>query len=239
MRSDMKKVIVTRPRVGGGAKRKATKQGGREPMRPRLYDNKQQTDLLTPLKRFLHKRAGQLWNDVWSEICEHADYRTMMGEHLRRHVDQMVRKPTLGHDGQLYELGRVFDTTSPYFYREFYVDPRDGKLYAVQVIRHHHKQKTTQKVFQCDGKYYHKHDGLWFRVEMVEIPDKRWQNQHWSSLSDEFLKLNFHGDWYGWSLRAALQKEYGLSPNNLYWFCSSKQSANSKEIRKLHGEIKD
>lgn len=240
MRSDMQKVIVSRPRSGGGGKRKTSKQGGREPMRPRGHNNKQQTDLLGPLKKFLHKRAGQLWNDIWSEICEHADYRSMMGDHLRRHVDQMVRKPTLGQDGQLYdESGRVFDTASPYFYREFYVDPRDGKLHAVQIVRNHHKETPVKKVFQIDGKQYHKHDDLWYRVEMMEIPDRRWKNQQHCSFSDEFNKFGDYagtGDWYGWLLRDKLKAQYGLSPNGLYWYCTSKQSANSKEIRKLHNE---
>lgn len=232
MRPDMKKVIVSRPRAGGGAKRKTSKRGGHEPMRPRLYDNKEQTDLLGPLRRFLKSHAGEQWDDVWSEICQHADYRSMMGSHLRRHVSELVQHPRLEDDGLLYDNHGLFDINSPYVWREFYVDPRNGKLCTTQGRRKWKPTPEPKKVFELDGMLYHQYDGLWYRVKMQEIKSK-----HIWYVSDEFITLKRHtNDAYGWLLKDSLKKAYGLSPNNLYWYCVWKQSANSKEIKKLKKE---
>jgi len=230
MRSDMQKVIVSRPRVGG-KRRKNTKQGGREPMRPRgFYVNKEQTDLLSPLKRFLQKQTGQIWNDVWSEICQQTDSRSVIGNHLRSHVLEMVRKPTLGEDGRLYEDGRVYTCNS--YFHEFYVDPRDNKLYAAAVIsRKTPRKNSVKKVFELDGVQFHQYDGLWYRVEMREVPESWWQDASIQyRLPDKFLNYLI-GD--GWYIRSRLQDEYGMNSNGMNWYCISKKSANHKEVKKI------
>lgn len=243
MRSDMKKVIVSRPRVGGEGKIKRSKRGGKEPMRPRGYERKQQTDLLGPLYRFIRSRVGKNWDSVWSEICEHADSRSMMGDHLRRHVSYIVEQPSLGNDGNLYDsYGRIFDTTSSFFrHQEFYVDPRTKILCVTSQRRKYRPEETETKVFECDGLYYHNHEGLWFRVKMEEIPARQWESRWCPNISDEFLS-NTHPaafDAWSWLLRDNLKGKYGLSPNGLYWYCTEKRSANSKEIRKLHAKIQN
>jgi len=85
MRHDMAKVIVERPRWGGGMKfqRNAERKWQRVPLdeRPRAeaikerwrqskVTLKQLNENLAPLRRFLRSRVGRPWDEVYSEICE-------------------------------------------------------------------------------------------------------------------------------------------------------------------------
>lgn len=246
MRPDMKKVIVSRPRRGSGDKRKDwcrydEDAPSRERMKAHNYENKDQTDLLGPLRKFLRTRLGRRWDDVWSEVCAHADARSLMGEHLRRHVDQYVDQLRLGPDGVLYDkYGYPFKTESHWDYKQYYVDPRDGVLKAVTYVPWPKREKI-ELVLELNGQQYHKHDGIWYRVQMREIPAKRWHDQWPPQINDSFLGRFYtpRGDWYGWGLRRKLEAEYGFSPTGQYWFCVWKQSANHREIKKLRTKYSD
>jgi hypothetical protein len=76
------------------------------------YDGKSISDLLGPLKRFLHSRVGRVWNDVHSEISQQLDNRSLMGgRHVWTHVWQFVSLNCyLGADGLFYELSRYGHT---------------------------------------------------------------------------------------------------------------------------------
>ncbi|NWH09419.1 MAG: hypothetical protein HXY22_12395 [Alphaproteobacteria bacterium] len=99
MRPDMHKVIVERPRKGGGGQKKGRpvrdmdhlpKQEG---MRRRYHpfgDRKVFNDHLAPLHRFLQKSVGRKWDEVYSEICRDLDARNVVQDHLRLHVKQEV-----------------------------------------------------------------------------------------------------------------------------------------------------
>ena len=47
-------------------------------------------DRLSPLYRYLEKNCGRPWNDVFSEMCQHIDLRTIRGYHLWTHIDSYV-----------------------------------------------------------------------------------------------------------------------------------------------------
>lgn len=99
MRKDMSRVIITRRRRLHGPRRYKHNDFSRrwrhadpthEPM-SRGRGTKWFDDHLSPLRRFLEKRVGRPWNDVWSEICRQADRRSVVGRHLRDHVRSYVR----------------------------------------------------------------------------------------------------------------------------------------------------
>lgn len=237
MRPDMERVIISRPRTGGWGRRKKTKWGGREAMKPRPQ-GKNQTDLLGPLKKFLRSHLGQNWDDVWSEICAQADNRSVVGHHLRRHFTYMVEFPVLGDDGKLYSeyAHRRFDEVSEY-HGGFYVDPRNNKLCEVERISRK-KKETPNKIHEVDGVYFFNNDGTWYRVKMEEIPARRWDSRYSLSIHDEFTDTkvgyyNSNASWSHYMLQDRLKAKYGLSPNKLYWYCVHKESANHKEIKKV------
>src|SRR5208337_1291358 len=56
------------------------------------YDGKERSDRLKPLYRFLEKNCGRLWDEVYAEICEAADHRSIRGYHLLQHVGFFVQE---------------------------------------------------------------------------------------------------------------------------------------------------
>jgi hypothetical protein len=127
MRSDMGKVIIERPRVGGRPARRPRRAldfesaSGRAPMKP-MGERRSQTDLWGPLRRFIAGNVGRPWNTVWSEICGQADSRAVVGMHLRRHVHDLVEtRPIMAGRAAYGRDGRPLRMT-------FYVDPRSGLL---------------------------------------------------------------------------------------------------------------
>ena len=128
MRADMRRVIVERPRVDNWRARRRRRLpdfesvGGHEPMKPMPADRKSQTDLWGPLRRFIGGNVGRPWNKVWSEICEYADHRGVLGMHLRGHVHDLVETRPLMQGKRAYSRsGRALGWG-------FYVDPRTGLL---------------------------------------------------------------------------------------------------------------
>jgi hypothetical protein len=148
MRADMYKVIVERPRRGGGAAFKG---------QARLFRNAEDTpskigikkghkhrkwlnENLSPLKRFLESQVGQSWDKVYSELSSGIDRRNTAQEHIYTHIDQFVAIKT---QWQALENKRanngdcVIVKTSGWrgvwlslreCYFELYVHPRSGLL---------------------------------------------------------------------------------------------------------------
>jgi hypothetical protein len=139
MRHDMHQVIVERPRAGLRLRR--PKGGRRAARRCRPEDfprresiskawsragTKWQTDLLGPLQRFLRSRIGRPWDKIYSEICEHADRRSLMQRHLLTHVEGEVETRALVLDGRTCTTYGL-----PLRPGELYVCPRTGLLREV------------------------------------------------------------------------------------------------------------
>lgn len=107
MRRDMKDVIVDTARGWDG-------WGDlNRPLRPEVYYDdetdeeivvrmrstkpvreKTLSDRLGPMNRWLRKQEGRCWADVWHEVCESTDRRTVRGKHLRDHVRSDVQRGT-------------------------------------------------------------------------------------------------------------------------------------------------
>jgi hypothetical protein len=137
MRSDMFKVIINRPRWGSrwipSAKLKkdrtdrtslSLKRHAREgaPYTKSLNEN------LAPLIRFIQKRVGQRWDDVFSEICKHLDTGSTVKMHVREHLGDFVALVSYGRHGELLDRGYVIRPDRRSSANQFYVDPDDGIL---------------------------------------------------------------------------------------------------------------
>lgn len=163
MRTDMQKVIIDRPRAGGHNYQKPAKPQIRDtdadygPMRQSMkkdkivqWAEKSQTDVLGPLKRFLRKRVGKKWNDVWSEICRSTN--GVMGSHLKDHVDWMVER------------------NRPVGYRisgEFYVD--DHGILKESETKPKTKRSRKLKIVKLNGQDYYNHQDIWYRVTVCDF----------------------------------------------------------------------
>lgn len=185
------------------------------------------------LRRFLHSRKGRPWNEVFSEICAEADDRSFEGHHLREYLDYEVEQNCfIGQDGKIYDKqgNSVVD-----FWGEFYVHPETGILEYAEKKRYR-QQDPVHSVFKMDGKLYHEHKDIWYRVEMEEFPikDGYLHDVYWpSDLHDVFISEELGFAIYRYRVASQLRDKYGLSPKKKCWYCVKKQSANSHEISKL------
>ncbi len=144
MRSDMTKVLVERPRIGGGyARDRDRKELDRMPpdewrthegMRARWKGRRKSfNDHLGPLRRYLLSNVGRPWNLVFSEICREIRGGFPVREHFLLHVNQHVEKCVILIDGvPCYGQGRVFGTPlNPRWRPSLYVCPKSGLLRKV------------------------------------------------------------------------------------------------------------
>lgn len=165
----------------------------RSPLRARNERTKESREYLRPLVRFLEKRVGYLWNEVYGEIREVADKNSAIRYHVFQHlVDYVNLKTFIGEDGKVYaHLGFRRDGSfcicveeANYFFDFFYVHPVTHRLHMVP--RFKRKKEKTPKYFAKDhfvevinGKrvvcstLYKKVNGEWKVVFVKEMPSDR------------------------------------------------------------------
>lgn len=173
MRRDMKEVIVETARSGGDFYRNQ----GHKPLRDsegfpdlpshekmRYRKDKTQGDKLRPLRAFLESKVGQQWDDVFSEICEVNDKRSMLGFHLLTHLQQYVQAPGLNNKHHYF---------SPHFFQD-----SDGTLQKAKDNRPWHLRSAKdalEKPIETfpleDGWCYQKEKGNWYLRKEEKIPD--------------------------------------------------------------------
>jgi hypothetical protein len=189
------------------------------------------------LRRLLRGNVGRLWNDVYSEICSHAEQRTFVGTRLREAVERLVElNCTIEGEEVIGENG------FPILHRRtsrLYVHPLKKTLEYVSRPRRKRKEEERNPVRELNGKLYHRHLGLWYEVEMKLIRKKpnQWGGFSYSGygIVDAFSTVACltHVDRCTQDWCKKLQDEYGLSPEGDYWYAVSKRSAGKKEIEKL------
>lgn len=188
MRSDMKKVVVERPRWGSrGRNRKfgarlryieghdyeeqPKKALGFESYRSAKYAEKEFTDVLNPLERFLRSNLGRPWDKVYSELCSGLDKRKTTGLHIFQHLKHMVKTNCyFGIDGKLYTHGWRPEI------RGFYVHPRTGLLCEIRRPSKRERNRelaedadSVTHLYVDDNLGYQKHEGIWYRVKLARI----------------------------------------------------------------------
>lgn len=100
MRPDMHEVVIERPRYGSGdrsIKDRWRWDGDEEACPSRLsfrrratHGTKSLSDLLGPLRRFLHSSVGRPWDKVYSDLRAGLSPRSLLHMHILQHVKYMV-----------------------------------------------------------------------------------------------------------------------------------------------------
>jgi hypothetical protein len=189
MRSDMHKVVVERPRWNPGP----GKQGRRanlsdellskcEGMRRSHVIRKGLTDLLGPLRRWLHSQLGRPWNDVYSEACAVIKPDSIIRAHIKTHLLEFVERHTFMHDGKVCAIdpwrgGGIRTVGATRFGRSrFYVHPESGLLCEIKPISRREWRKShrpTEKKPLCwinDYVALKQMSGVWFACEFTIVP---------------------------------------------------------------------
>jgi hypothetical protein len=109
-----------------------------EPFPPNPHHYIELRDNLRPLERWLKAQAGRPWNKVYSEFCAREDKRTLRGDHVHRHLREMV-KGSGGRDYCFWKSPYMEPCYDWHGYRGFFIDrhgllrhhtPADCKAYA-------------------------------------------------------------------------------------------------------------
>ena len=194
MRADMAKVIVERPRLNGhaivkGENRRMNRIGlenleRRESIRARWtrnlgYDRKELNENLNPLERFLATRVGQLWDKVYSEICERINRNSPVQLHIWQHIWDFVERDVIMVDG-LPRLNRChysFLKSEDWgsIYSPFYIHPVTGLLLKNESYREkkYRQEKNVSPYTVVDGHYYRTLDGIWYEVTLTPLREKK------------------------------------------------------------------
>lgn len=184
MRSDMRKVIVERPRRGSWKPNEKTARrlsaaetvaaatdpddfdGG--PRRPHFERGKHLNENLAPLRRYLEKQVGRPWDKVYGEVLQGIDTRSAIGLHVLQHVPDFVWIETMLVNGQVVCLR--WNGAHPV--SGLYVDPRTGLLRDADRKKKRSGAATPAAepnwVAVSQAEAYQKIDGLWFRVQFRE-----------------------------------------------------------------------
>jgi len=185
----MSKVIVERPRRGGGYVRKGreldldqqvSNQGMRKPY-IKGYNYKELNENLAPLYRFLQSKLGFRWDDVYSEICENIRVTSTVQEHIRVHVKQMVAtKISIDDNGEPWDMDGRPGKLSATPYVKYWVDPRDGilKLNNAKTYKQLNREAQDELVKKLTessrslpgGIELRKARGIWYQVEVAPVP---------------------------------------------------------------------
>lgn len=190
MRSDMKYVLIERPRAGGWAETRKT--GGKirvedlddenDTIRPdasvkrlptsrlRVYGHaaKELTDLIGPLRRWVEAQVGRRWDEVYSEACQTLDRRSTMGNHVFEHLLRMVTTNTVLVDGKVMTfLNGGGELREIDYYDFLYVHPKTGILHkaAGKRPRYNWAASTKHKDIldgPTDLTRFTREDGIWY-----------------------------------------------------------------------------
>ncbi len=189
MRHDMYKVIVERPRRGGGFSR--TRQAPddledsprQEGLRKRHSNRKWLNENLRPLERFLGSQINRPWNKVYAEICAGIDRRNTVQQHIHQHIGDFVALDVIEIDGVLH-ANRGWRTLAPLASRwaaKFYVDPKAGLLrinrFREQACRDSRAERRAAQHILPEHRrvigpmcQLHRIDGLWYQIDLASMP---------------------------------------------------------------------
>lgn len=197
MRKDMYKVIVERPRRGGGYRSEAPipadlddspKQEG---LKRRHRSRKCLNENLRPLERYLASQVGRPWDKVYSEISAGIDRRNTVQRHIHQHLEDFVETRAVADgDTILVWNGRLgYEPVGNLTWLRFYVDPRTGLLCLNrQGARKKRAIRLQQKIEHLirlkkshgtgividDSTQLHMINGIWYRITLAKVARSRY-----------------------------------------------------------------
>jgi hypothetical protein len=140
----MHKVVVERPRWNPGRSKHGRRANLPDELLPKFEgiqrphkSRKGLTDLLGPLRRWLHSQLGRPWNDVYSEACAVIKPDSVIRAHIKTHLLEFVERHTFMQNGEVCVLdtwhrGGIVPVTSRRYGRSaFYVHPETGLLQKI------------------------------------------------------------------------------------------------------------
>jgi hypothetical protein len=186
----MAKVLVERPRRGGGWERPGRRPRSLDDLPPRLKmapgngRTKSLNENLSPLKRYLTSQAGRPWNKVYSEICARIDGRHTVQQHILLHLQDFVAvHARVAEQGVEILRWNGWQPLADASVR-LYVHPRSGLL-RVNRARKPGRRELVRKQARADSapaesrrilgelEQLHRIDGIWYHVKLEALPEPK------------------------------------------------------------------
>jgi hypothetical protein len=230
MRDDMAKVIVERPRRGGGVKfprnaaswqRTAPEEWPNRQSIRRCWGAHQKflNENLAPLRRFLRRRCGRPWDLVYSEISQRIDASSAVQLHVLQHLFDYVCVDTTLRPRD----GAVCDSTGEplQYWRTFYVHPVTRILCPKErPPRWRWRHVTDERdVVQKDASHqFRRVNGIWYEVTIAPIPQQG-EAALWDVIQHKTVNFLTFGEW----IYSGVHRYYA----------AAKRQLNKREIRRL------
>lgn len=175
MREDMAKLLVERPRLGGGGKyrRGLLREWQRVPLDewPKSEAIKERctrhpkmlNENLAPLWRFLRSRCGRPWDEVYGEICQQINRDSAVQLHVWQHLMWGVARTPLRIQKLLAHARRFRSRNN------FYVEPDTGILREVCGRRKRWPSRVPDRL-EANGRHYRRIEGIWYEIDLAPIP---------------------------------------------------------------------
>ncbi len=235
MRSDMGRVVIERPRRGSSHKSpkvrhffgRINEEGDYDGLirlpssRYKIYGfapkilEKEFTDVLGPLRRYLQKNVGRPWDKVCAEGRKALKsggwgVQHVWDAHFLGEVDTEVFQD---RDGKVWSRERGYEHPVT----GFYVHPRTGLLRYEPRPRFQTEPAEVKRIALPDERYYVLIRGLWFIArykpfDHIPNPPRAELASHGDAL-DEWP--NFRRPW------------------NKLWICRIEKSCNKKDLREI------
>jgi hypothetical protein len=191
MREDMSRVIVERPRLGGGRTRKGRarpledlpKQEGMQRPHMRSGDWKMLNENLAPLRRYLERQVGRPWDKIYSEIARHLRVDNAVQQHVRDHLSDFVAVRPRRRSGKAYIAGGNIGRHDRLWYQPLYVDPKDGllkrtdRLPEAKALRRARQRlpELPDCIALALDRELRRVGGLWYEVTLARLPEPEYR----------------------------------------------------------------
>jgi hypothetical protein len=185
----MHKVVIERPRWNPGTGKHGRRANLPDELLPKCEgirrphaNRKCFTDLLGPLRRWLHAQLGRPWNDVYSEACAVIQPDSVIRAHVKTHLLEFVQRHTFMRDGCVCCFARRWSMEelpierSASRWSPFYVHPQTDLLCEVPLRpRSRWRDKAAELRAQTqrrlnDRELLRQIDGLWFKCKVEAFP---------------------------------------------------------------------
>ena len=166
MRADMSKVIVERPRFGGGYEPKGRRFANclhrdpddidaptKAPLRDRNRRSKSLNENLRPLVRYLLRQVGRPWDKVRSEMSAHIAPASAVQKHILDHVRDYVETNAVIVDGVPHAIGSWgpdYRAIAKHSATRLYVCPKSGLLKRAKPLRERSPEPLQVKRLRHD-----------------------------------------------------------------------------------------
>jgi hypothetical protein len=234
----MAKVIVERPRHGGGAKFPRSSVRSTNRMAPEDWQSRQSmkrpwevascqkhlNENLAPLRRYLRSHVGRHWDKVYADVCQRINRDSAVQLHIWQHLMQYVCTDPHIIRG---EAGSGRRRLANY---QFFVHPKTGRLCVNEQAWYRSDRKNRQgdlrlpggETITENGRHYRRIDGIWHEAKFAPVP------QNLDGLYDALLERS------GQELtRDLLARLYPVEVYHRDVYCYAKRALNDREARRL------